>query len=221
MADDVTRDETGEEEYASHLERSRRQWDRWSDWYSLSERDFEPMREAAIARLELEQGDAVLEVGCGPGVNLEQLAKAVGPTGRVVAVDYSPAMLERARERVETHGLDQVELVRADATTADLGGPYDAAVATLALSVMPDVRRTVENVHRVLTPEGQLAVVDIRPFPTGARRVMNPLVRRFLRWYANWNSEGDVLESLESCFEICAVVETHLGGAVYTALASR
>ena len=210
-------DERGTD-YEAHLERSCAKWDRWSDWYAMSERDLEPMREDTIARLELRPGDRVLDIGCGPGVNFEAIRNEIGERGEIVAVDYSPEMVAKARARIERHEWENAEVRRADATTVDFDEPFDAAVATLSLSVMPDVRRAVENVHRLLVPGGPFAVVDIRPVPEGPARIANPLLRRFLRWYANWNPDGDVLESLRAVFAACEVVETYFGGTMYTAL---
>lgn len=218
---DVERRPEAELEYRDHLQRSETVWDRWSDWYGLSERDFEPLREALIARLDLETGDRVLEVGCGPGVSLELLRDAVGDEGRVVAVDYSPEMVAKARERVAAHGWENVAVERADATTADLGGPYDAAIATLALSVMPDVERAIRNVHSALEPGAPIGVLDLQPFPSGPLRAFNPLLRRFLRWYANWNPDGDVRATVGESFEGADGVETHMLGTAYTLVATR
>lgn len=208
-------------DYQSHLERSRRQWDRWSNWYAMSERDFEPMRETAIDRLGIEPGDRVLDIGCGPGVNLERLRADVGPTGQVIAVDYSPEMVTKARERVDCHSWENVEVVRADATRFDADKRFDAAIASLSLSVMPDVRRTVENIYRLLAPGARFVVFDIRPFPEGPARILNPLLRRFLRWYANWNPDDDVLETLRAVFAECVVLETYTAGTTYTVLCRK
>lgn len=204
--------------YAAHLERSRQKWDRWSDWYEMSERDFEPIREAAIERLDLEPGDRVLDIGCGPGVNFERIREDIGETGRLVAVDYSPEMVGAARARVDRHGWENVAVRRADATQFDADERFDAAIATLSLSVMPDVHGAVENVHRLLVPGGPFAAVDLRPAPSGPARLLNPLIWRFFRWYANWNPEGDVVESLRTVFEECELVETQFAGVTYTAL---
>ncbi|WP_226480185.1 class I SAM-dependent methyltransferase [Natrinema amylolyticum] len=234
-------------EYEAHLERSRTVWDRWSDWYGMSERDFEPIREAAIDRLDLEPGDRVLEIGCGPGVNFERVRREIGPDGELVAVDYSPEMVANARERIETHGWENVRVRRADATTIAFDEPFDAALATLSLSVMPDVRRAVENVSRSIVPGARLAVVDVRPALSGPARVLNPLVRRFFRWYANWNLDGDVAGSLEAVFDErgapagdrdggradrsrsrdgvaaggCEIVDTHFAGIAFTAICTK
>lgn len=206
-----------DESYDDHLERSRRVWDRWSDHYGLSESDLEPMRETAIDRLALSAGDRVLDVGCGPGVNFERLRGDIGPEGTLVAVDYSPEMIEKARDRIESHGWENVEARLADATTAGFGDPFDAAIGTLSMSVMPDVRGAVENVHRALAPGAPFVVFDIRGAPEGLGRVVNPLLRRFLRWYANWNPDGDVLESLSAVFGEATVTDTYFGGITYTA----
>lgn len=206
----------------AHLERSRRLWDRWSDHYGLSESDYEPMRETAVEYLELEPGDAVLEIGCGPGVNLELLRDAVGPDGRVVALDYSPKMVDRARARVADRGWENVTVRRADATRVDLDPEsFDAALATLSLSVMPSPEAAVERVYQVLRPGGRFVVFDIRTFPSGVLRVANPLLERALHLVANWNTDADVPSAVKSMFGECAVVETYFAGANYTAVATR
>ncbi|MDF9744037.1 class I SAM-dependent methyltransferase [Natrinema salsiterrestre] len=208
-------------QYEAHLERSRTVWNRWSDYYGQSERDFEPIREAAIDRLTLEPVDRVLEVGCGPGVNFERIREEIGADGELVAVDYSPGMVANARERIEAHGWENVSVRQADATVVAFDKPFDAALASLSLSVMPDVRRAVENVYRSLVPGARLAVVDVRPAPSGPLRVLNPLIRRFFRWYANWNPDGDVAGSLEAVFDTCELADTHFAGTAYTALCAK
>lgn len=219
--DAATADSQIDDEHAAHLERSRTVWDRWSDWYERSERELEPMREAAIDRLDLARGDRVLEIGCGPGVNVERLRAEIGESGELVALDYSPKMVAKARERVDRRGWENVAVRRADATTAAFDDPFDAALASLSLSVMPDVRRATETVSRALRPDGTFVVFDVRTVPEGPARVLNPLLWRFLRWYANWNPDDDVVESLEAAFDDCEIVDTYLLGTSYTAVCEK
>lgn len=204
-------------QHEEHLERSQTVWDRWSDQYGLSEKDFAPIRADAIDRLALQPGDRVLEIGCGPGVNFELIHEQIGPNGELVAIDYSPGMLENARERIETHGWENVELRRADATTAEFDGEFDAAVASLSLSVMPDVRAVIENVHGALAPGAPFVVVDVGAIPDGPARVLNPLIRWLLQWYANWNPDGDVPAALDAVFDSAEIVDTQFLGLSYTA----
>ena len=65
----------------------------------------------------LEPGEVVLDVGCGFGTSTLEAEERVAPTGRVVGVDISAAMLEGARQRVVAAGLDDIELLHADAQT--------------------------------------------------------------------------------------------------------
>ncbi|ADD07277.1 putative S-adenosylmethionine-dependent methyltransferase (plasmid) [Natrialba magadii ATCC 43099] len=201
--------------YTDHLERSQRVWDRWSDWYGLSEKDFEPIRERAIDRLDLQDGDHVLDVGCGPGVNFAYSRSQIGSEGQLVAVDYSPAMVENATDRVDQYGWENVEVRQADATTVDFDEQFDAVIATLSLGVMPDAHSTIENIYRLLAPGGRLAVVDVRPAPSGPLRLLNPIIWRVFRWYANWNPENDVTESLHHVFDECELAETVFGTTAY------
>lgn len=208
--------------HREHLERSEKVWNRWSDKYGKSERDFAPLLDDAVGRLGLEGGDTVLEIGCGPGTNFERLHDLVGPDGHIVAVDYSPAMVERARERADENGWDNVEVIRADASSLELAPErFDAALASLSMSVVPDATAAARGVSDALVPGGRFVVFDVRCVPSGPLRVVNPLLSLFYRWYANWNPDEDVTGAVESVFDDCAVDETYAAGTGYRLLATK
>lgn len=211
--------------HQTQLERSQRKWDFWSgreSFWRFYENDTQELRRNAVSQLHLEQGDTVLDIGCGPGTNLELLREAVGSEGRVIGVDLSPRMVERATERIETHGWENVETVRADATTLSLGADrFDGALATTAVSSTPDVRATVKNVYDALKPGTRFAVYEIRLVPSSLGRILNPLIKRFYRAFGNWNDEEDVLIELEYSFDGTTVVETFALGTNYIAVATK
>jgi ubiquinone/menaquinone biosynthesis C-methylase UbiE len=198
-------------------------YDRWArpDWlYPLVERGTERARRRAVERLDLERGDTVLDVGCGPGVNFDVLRAAVGHEGRVVGEDLSAGMVARAWRRVREQGWENVHVVRADATGDVLRpGTADAAVSTLALSTMLDADAVVGAVRRALGPAGRLAVLDCRPHQHGPLRVWNPLLQLELVELVDWNPDSDVEASLRRGFGT-VTVESWFGGAVYVALAT-
>ena len=210
-----------EQPESAHLARSRAVWNRRSDTYDRDEAELAAQRALAIEHLGLGVGDRVLEVGCGPGTNFERISGAIGDDGYLLGVDYSPAMVDRARERVTDGGWDHIDVRNADATTADFGEPFDAALASLALSVMPDQKRAIENVYNSLLDGGTFVVFDVRPVPAGVGRVLNPLLRRFFQWYANWNPDGDVETALASVFDHTEVVESYFAGVGYIAVARK
>ena len=207
-------------EYRAELERSRRRWDFWSSYWGFVERDTARIRRKTVELLDLEPGDTVLDLGCGPGVNLGMLREAVGPEGLVLAVDLSPGMLERAR--VDGRGWRNVSLVRADATLPSArDGRLDGAVATTAVSATPDVRSTVGNVYDALRPGAQFALYEIRLVQSGVVRALNPFVRAFYRRFGNWNADEDVLRELRRTFDRTEVVETFALGTNYVAVAEK
>ncbi len=137
-------------------------------------------RLAGISQLRLRPGDRVLDVGCGTGLDLPLLLRAVGPTGRVVGVDASEAMLSRARARTRRAGWRNVDLVTGDAADLDRlladTGPVDAALFTYALSVIEDWEGAWEAVLRRVRPGGRVVVVDLG-LPGGAALPLRPLAR--------------------------------------------
>ena len=218
-------DEKAPSKHQTQLERSQRKWDFWSareSFWRFYENDTREIRRKAVSQLYLKPGDTVLDVGCGPGANFELLREAVGADGHVIGVDLSLGMVERATERIEIHRWENVEVIRADATTLSLGDDrFDGALATTAVSSTPDVRATVENVYDALKPGARFAVYEIRLVPSGIGRILNPLIKRFYRVFGNWNDEEDVLTELGLSFDSTTVVEQLALGTNYVAVASK
>lgn len=89
---------------------------------------FEPLREAAIDRLNPETGQTVLDVGCGTGLSFAPLLRRLGPQGRIVGIEQCPDMLALARSRLVSGQTGQVKLVQARAEAARWRGKADAAL---------------------------------------------------------------------------------------------
>ncbi|MFS8099425.1 class I SAM-dependent methyltransferase [Lentzea alba] len=149
----------------------------------------------AIAELELEPGQAVLDIGCGTGGSISALAEAVGPEGRVVAMDASPRMVAVARKRARKW--PNVEVRQADACTTDHGaGEFDAAIAFGAFSAMPDVPAALANAADALRPGGRLFVFDMRLVKkTRTTRFLRAAYRRIAGF-----SGADVVAELRKVF---------------------
>ncbi|MGH2759592.1 MAG: class I SAM-dependent methyltransferase, partial [Actinomycetota bacterium] len=83
-------------------------------------RYMEGVRKKAVAKLELEPGRVVIDVGCGTGASFPRLTAAVGRDGRVIGVDASGAMLGVASKRISERGWTNVELIQAQVEAAKL-----------------------------------------------------------------------------------------------------
>lgn len=105
-------------------------------------------------------GERVLDLGCGCGLDVFVAAQQVGPSGRAVGVDLTPAMLELARPFASDHG--QVELVEGSVERLPFADrSFDLVISNGALNLVPDKRAAYREAHRVLAPGGVLAVADL------------------------------------------------------------
>ncbi len=178
-------------------------------------------RRRSIAALDLDSGDSVLELGCGPGNSFAPLRDAVGPDGLVVGVDYSHGMVERASDRIADADWENVHAVQADATEPGLvPDSFDAAYAAMSMSAMPDPRAVVEAAAACLRPDGRLAVLDARPFQRLPLSVLNPLVVPVFARLTDWDHETDIPAAVDGAFETHALRDYH-GGSIYVATGSR
>jgi arsenite methyltransferase len=105
-------------------------------------------------------GERLLDVGCGPGFYCAELLEEVGPSGSVVGVDASPAMLELAARRCAGH--DSVEFREGDALSLPVeDASFDAALCVQVLEYVADAIASLAEMHRALRPGGRVVIWDI------------------------------------------------------------
>jgi ubiquinone/menaquinone biosynthesis C-methylase UbiE len=123
-------------------------------------REAQQRRRTVRETLGARPGERVLDVGCGPGFYCAELAGEVGPSGSVVGVDGSAAMLELAGRRCA--GLGNVELRAGDATALGVAdADFDAALCVQVLEYVADTRAALAELHRALRSGGRVLVWDI------------------------------------------------------------
>jgi len=137
-------------------------------------------RRRAVAALDLHPHSQVLEIGCGTGLNFRHILEYLDPAaGSLTGVDFSAAMLARARRRVNRHGWPNVRLVQADAAELDLAQRYDAVFFGYSLTMIPDWSAALHRACDHLVPGGRLVVLDFGRFEKWG--ALAPLWRAWLR----------------------------------------
>jgi demethylmenaquinone methyltransferase/2-methoxy-6-polyprenyl-1,4-benzoquinol methylase len=188
--------------------------------YAIGFRDW-TYRQRAIDALALAQGDTVVELGCGTGRNFGMLEQAVGPGGRITGVDFSDAMLSRARRRVARYGWSNVELVRSDAASYEFRPPVDGILSTYALVLVPEYDRVIERDFAALRQGKRWVVLD-QKLPSGRASLLVPLVDRISRPfdYSGIVGERRLWESIQRHGGNVRVEEIYFG-FVYLAVGER
>ena len=161
------------------------QYRRRADTYDLELGPFEPIRRRAIARLALQPGDVVLDVGCGTGLSLALLRQGISAKGRIIAIDQSPEMIAKARERIAQNRWKKVTLLCSPIESADIPGLADAALFHFTHDILrrPDA---IANVVRHLKPAARVAASGLKwswVFP--ANLLVGPAA-----WYSLTTLEG-------------------------------
>jgi SAM-dependent methyltransferase len=130
-----------------------------------------------ISLSELRPGQVVLDLGSGGGIDCFLAGQKVGPTGKVIGVDMTPAMLDRARANKQKMAADNVEFRLGEIEHLPVADTQvDVIISNCVINLSPDKPQVFREAYRVLKPGGKLAVSDIvtdGPLPAAVRESLS------------------------------------------------
>jgi len=135
----------------------------WADQYARMDRAVAALTRELLDLAAPQPGERVLDIGCGPGTTVLELAKHVGPGGHVLGADVSQPSVARTRERIAATGLRQAEAVVADASVRPFApDSFDLAFSRFGIMFFSDPMAAFANVRRAMKPGGRLALAVFR-----------------------------------------------------------
>lgn len=130
----------------------------WSRWWKIWERAAQPVSDRLVELAGVRPGHVVLDLATGLGEPAITAARRVGPRGRVIATDRTPAMLDEARVRAKAAGLSNIEFREMDAETPNPDKIFfDAILCRWGFMFVPDLEGSLRRLLQLLRPGGRLA----------------------------------------------------------------
>lgn len=153
--------------------------------------DMTALRAHLLDKLAPQPGERILDVGCGPGVTLTEVALRVGARTKVTGIDVSEPMLQGARKRAASLGLQNVEVQTGDAEKLPFpDGSFDAVLCVQVLEYCKDPSRVLTEATRVLRPRGRVLFADTDWDTMVYNARDKELTRRIVAAWADHDSDG-------------------------------
>ena len=111
---------------------------------------------------KIKKGDVVIDLGSGAGNDAFIARNETGETGKVIGIDFTPAMIERARQNNEVRGFNNVEFRQGDIEKMPVtANTADVIVSNCVLNLVPNKDGVIKDIYRVLKPGGHFSISDI------------------------------------------------------------
>src|SRR5215472_6429136 len=131
----------------------------WADQYARMDRAVAALTKELLDLAAPQPGERVLDIGCGPGTTVLELAKRVGSGGHVLGADVSEASVARARARIATAGLQHADAIVADASAHPFGrDSLDLVFSRFGIMFFSDPVAAFANVRRAMKPGGRVTL---------------------------------------------------------------
>ncbi len=134
-------------------------FDRWIKFRHIVTTGLGAHGDAALRLVPPQEGQRVLDIGCGLGDTTQQIAAMVGPQGEAVGVDAAENFIETATAETAEMGVENAKFFVADVQTDPLGGPYDMAFSRMGTMFFISPVAAMRNVRQSLVPGGRLNMV--------------------------------------------------------------
>ena len=191
-------------------------YDYISNWYYKKARNY------AIKELQLKNGQTVLNVPCGTGVNFKYFNEYLNNTGLIIGIDLSSGMLDKAKQKIEKNGWKNIETELNDATKIDRNWldyrneqiTVDAVFCDLGLSGLPEWRNIIDNMISILKPNGRIVILDWyleKPSLKGD----------FVKWIGKGEVDRPIYQYLETKVSNFKVDDSFNYGGVFVASGSK
>jgi len=150
------------------------------------------------ALASLKEGETVLDLGSGAGIDCFLAAQAVGPSGRAIGVDMTAEMIERARENARTNGIENVEFRLGEIEHLPVADrSIDVVISNCVVNLSPDKPRVFREAFRALKPGGRMFLSDIvllKPLPEEVRKS----IEAYVGCVAGASMKADYLAAIEA-----------------------
>ena len=135
----------------------------WADEYDAIDRLFAGLTRVALDHAAPKLGERVIDIGCGSGTTVLELAVRVGPGGYVLGADVSKPSVEKARERITAAGVQQAEIMLCDVSTHTFPtNSFDLVFSRFGVMFFADPVAAFANIHKAMKSDGRLAVAVFR-----------------------------------------------------------
>jgi predicted DsbA family dithiol-disulfide isomerase/SAM-dependent methyltransferase len=153
-------------------------------------------------------GDTVLDVGVGSGTDALFASLLTGPKGKVLGVDITDAMIEKARGNIAKMGAKNVKIMKGDATKIPVeDASVDVVTSNGVLNLVPDKRKAFQEIYRILKPGGKIQIADI-VVQTDVQKVCGLIPQLWADCIGGAAVENDYLKTIEDA----GFKETHIVG---------